>query len=173
MSSFGEGISSSIVGDQSAAAPVHGVRQKFRRGSGDHHRDRPSGRSSAESRSTSERKPCYRCGRHGHSSAKCFYKNAKCHFCGEKGHLVQACRRKSRRTTTNYVQAQEAQSDKSGESHLPIFNVAANVNASTTHKPHRDCRDVWFVVIPEKAVTILAAILGCLATPAPSLVYFL
>ena len=80
-------IASSVVGDQSAAAPVHGVRQKFRRGPGDHHRDRPSGRGSAESRSSSERKPCYRCDRHGHFPAECFYKNAKCHFCGEKGHM--------------------------------------------------------------------------------------
>ena len=93
-------ISSSVVDDQSrsAAAPVHGVRQKFRR-------DRPSGRGSAEARSSSQqtsRKPCYRCDRHGHSPAECFYKQAKCHFCGEKGHVVKACRRKQR-TTTNYV----------------------------------------------------------------------
>ena len=84
-------ISSSVVVEESAAAPVHGVRQKFRRGPGGHHRDRPSGRGSVESRSSSERKPCYRCGRHGHSPTECFYKHAKCHFCGEKGHVVQAC----------------------------------------------------------------------------------
>ena len=57
---------SSVVGEQSGSCsgrPVHGVRQKFRR-------DRPSGRGSAEARSSSQqtsRKPCYRCDRHGHS----------------------------------------------------------------------------------------------------------
>ena len=80
-------ISSSVVDDQSrsAAAPVHGVRQKFRR-------DRPSGRGSAEARSSSQqtsRKPCYRCDRHGHSPAECFYKQAKWGASWEKVHNVQ------------------------------------------------------------------------------------
>ena len=148
-------ISSSVVDDQSryAAAPVHGVRQKFRR-------DRPSGRGSAEARSSSQqtsRKPCYRCDRHGHSPAECFYKQAKCHFCGEKGHVVQACRRK-RRTTTNYV---EAQSDQPGECQLPIFNVNVNNTSTTTHKPYLtnvnvNGANIQFEIDTGSAVTLMS-----------------
>ena len=152
-------ISSSVVDDQSgsAAAPVNGVHQKFRRGPGYNHCDRPSGQGSTESRSSSQqRKPCYRCYRHGHSPAECFYKHAKCHFCGEKGHVVQACRRK-RQTTTNYV---EAQSDQPGESHLPIFNVNVN-NASTTHKPYLtnvnvNGANIQFEIDTGSAVTLMS-----------------
>ena len=148
-------ISSSVVDDQSrsAAAPVHGVRQKFRR-------DRPSGRGSAEARSSSQqtsRKPCYRCDRHGHSPAECFYKQAKCHFCGEKGHVVKACRRK-RRTTTNYV---EAQSDQPGECQLPIFNVNVNNASTTTHKPYLtnvnvNGANIQFEIDTGSAVTLMS-----------------
>ena len=148
-------ISSSVVDDQSrsTAAPVHGVRQKFRR-------DRPSGRGSAEARSSSQqtsRKPCYRCDRHGHSPAECFYKQAKCHFCGEKGHVVKACRRK-RRTTTNYV---EAQSDQPGECQLPIFNVNVNNTSTTTHKPYLtnvnvNGANIQFEIDTGSAVTLMS-----------------
>ena len=148
-------ISSSVVDDQSrsAAAPVHGVRQKFRR-------DRPSGRGSAEARSSSQqtsRKPCYRCDRHGHSPAECFYKQAKCHFCGEKGHVVKACRRK-RRTTTNYV---EAQSDQPGECQLPIFNVNVNNASTTAHKPYLtnvnvNGANIQFEIDTGSAVTLMS-----------------
>ena len=146
---------SSVVDDQSrsAAAPVHGVRQKFRR-------DHPSGRGSAEARSSSQqtsRKPCYRCDRHGHSPAECFYKQAKCHFCGEKGHVVKACRRK-RRTTTNYV---EAQSDQPGECQLPIFNVNVNNASTTSHKPYLtnvnvNGANIQFEIDTGSAVTLMS-----------------
>ena len=41
------------------------------------------------------KKPCYRCGRSGHSSVKCRFKEATCHSCGKVGHIAPACRGKS------------------------------------------------------------------------------
>ena len=35
---------------------------------------------------------CYRCGKKGHTAAKCRFKNAECHLCGKVGHLKAVCR---------------------------------------------------------------------------------
>ena len=35
--------------------------------------------------------PCYRCGKPGHKSASCRFKEATCHFCGKLGHLKSVC----------------------------------------------------------------------------------
>ena len=37
------------------------------------------------------KKPCYRCGRLGHSPANCRFKTAKCHNCHKVGHLQKTC----------------------------------------------------------------------------------
>ena len=34
---------------------------------------------------------CYRCGRVGHSAARCRFKDVKCHHCGKIGHIKAAC----------------------------------------------------------------------------------
>ena len=44
-----------------------------------------------------QRKPdkgvnCYRCGKAGHSAAKCRFKDVQCHYCGKTGHIKVACR---------------------------------------------------------------------------------
>ena len=35
---------------------------------------------------------CYRCGKPGHKSAQCRFKNTRCHNCGKEGHLARVCR---------------------------------------------------------------------------------
>ena len=37
---------------------------------------------------------CHRCGKVGHLSWQCSFKNAKCHNCGKVGHIKKACRNK-------------------------------------------------------------------------------
>ena len=36
--------------------------------------------------------PCYRCGKQGHESKACRFKDTKCHKCGKVGHLAAVCR---------------------------------------------------------------------------------
>ena len=47
-----------------------------------------------EEKEEGSRRPCYRCGKQGHLSASCRYRNAKCHNCGKTGHLRVVCRSK-------------------------------------------------------------------------------
>ena len=39
-----------------------------------------------------DRMSCYRCGKEGHTAAKCHFKDVKCHNCGKIGHLRKVCR---------------------------------------------------------------------------------
>ena len=41
-----------------------------------------------------KRKPCYRCGKQGHTAADCTFKDSKCHKCGKKGHIAKVCHTK-------------------------------------------------------------------------------
>ena len=36
--------------------------------------------------------PCYRCGKEGHVSDKCFFKKQSCRKCGKQGHIAKVCR---------------------------------------------------------------------------------
>ncbi|XP_077866425.1 uncharacterized protein LOC144354629, partial [Saccoglossus kowalevskii] len=42
---------------------------------------------------TTSSKPCYRCGRKGHTPQQCRFKDAECH-CKKKGHIQKVCRSK-------------------------------------------------------------------------------
>ena len=61
---------------------------------------------------------CYRCGKKGHTAAKCRFKNAECHLCGKVGHLKAVCQsregkspnkqpQQSRQHSVRQVQKQE------------------------------------------------------------------
>ena len=40
---------------------------------------------------TSGRRLCYRCGRNGHNSDQCRFREANCHTCGKVGHIAPVC----------------------------------------------------------------------------------
>ena len=44
---------------------------------------------------TQAKHPCTRCGKPGHTSQNCRFRDAECHACGKKGHIASACRSKS------------------------------------------------------------------------------
>ena len=46
-------------------------------------------------------KPCYRCGKKGHASKDCRFKDVKCHKCGKIGHIAPACRSKGKVSKAN------------------------------------------------------------------------
>ena len=46
---------------------------------------------------------CYRCGRTGHASADCKFKDAVCHACKKKGHIAPACRSKEKPRPDRHV----------------------------------------------------------------------
>ena len=47
---------------------------------------------------------CYRCGKKGHTSDNCRFKDATCHSCGKAGHIAPVCRSKPTRTPSNKPQ---------------------------------------------------------------------
>ena len=70
--------------------------------------------------------PCYRCGKPGHQSASCRFKEATCHFCGKVGHLKSVCL--ARRRT-------EAQCKKKEPQPRPVMTVKSDDTADTEHYP--------------------------------------
>ena len=53
------------------------------------------------------KKPCFRCGKQGHSAADCTFKDSNCHKCGKKGHTAKVCHTK-RTSRTQWVEAEES-----------------------------------------------------------------
>jgi hypothetical protein len=39
-------------------------------------------------------KPCFRCGKPGHSPAECRFKTSKCNYCAKEGHIYAACNKR-------------------------------------------------------------------------------
>ena len=76
---------------------------------------------------------CYRCGRNGHSSATCRFREAKCHSCGKTGHLKKVCRKKTQKQST------EPQGNRSVkcivEGSEETFKEYSLYNTSTGQKP--------------------------------------
>ena len=70
--------------------------------------------------------PCYRCGKPGHKSASCRFKEATCHFCGKVGHLKSVCL--TRKKT-------EAQRKKKEPQPRPVMTVKSDDTADTEHYP--------------------------------------
>ena len=48
----------------------------------------------ASNTGSSTKRPCYRCGRTGHLSDYCRFKDATCHSCGKTGHIAPVCKSK-------------------------------------------------------------------------------
>ena len=77
--------------------------------------------------------PCYRCGKPGHNSAECRFRQAKCHKCGKQGHIAPACRSKKkpadRRNPPRKVKqvetghSSEGGTDDLGEYALSVANI--------------------------------------------------
>lgn len=69
---------------------------------------------------------CYRCGKPGHRSASCRFKEATCHFCGKVGHLKSVCmaRKKS-----------ETQRKKKEPQPCPVNTLEPDNTADTEHYP--------------------------------------
>ena len=45
-----------------------------------------------------KRSTCYRCGKGGHLSERCRFREATCHNCQKKGHIASVCRGKGQYT---------------------------------------------------------------------------
>ena len=43
------------------------------------------------SQAADSKQPCFRCGKPGHSSDKCYYRTKKCPTCGKRGHIAKIC----------------------------------------------------------------------------------
>ena len=90
------------------------------------------------------KQPCYRCGRSGHGSQECRFRDAKCHKCGKLGHIASACRssnkkfsnlKKSRNSPdrqTRWVDTAQPQvnDNPNHKSDMSLFTVS---NTATTH----------------------------------------
>ena len=53
---------------------------------------------------------CYRCGKKGHTAAKCRFKNAECHLCGKVGHLKAVCRNREGKSPNKQPQQSQQHS---------------------------------------------------------------
>ena len=53
---------------------------------------------SADHSPASGGQPCHRCGKPGHNSKDCRFRQAKCHKCGKQGHIAPVCRGKKKTT---------------------------------------------------------------------------
>ena len=47
---------------------------------------------------------CDRCGKTGHPSFRCYYRNQTCRACGKRGHIARVCSKASPGCNTNYVE---------------------------------------------------------------------
>ncbi|XP_059053674.1 uncharacterized protein LOC131847960 [Achroia grisella] len=75
---------------------------------------------------------CWRCGRNGHSAARCRYKNYSCDQCGQKGHLKVVCRKNTRKSDGSDPKEIKEQHflDDSGDSELDFYNIICSNNDS-------------------------------------------
>ena len=63
---------------------------------------------------SSQHKPCYRCGKTNHEAKDCRFSDATCNYCKKKGHIATVCRKKLSavpRTNTKHVAAVSDESD--------------------------------------------------------------
>ena len=75
-----------------------------------------------------QRKPdsganCYRCGKPGHSAAKCRFKDAKCHYCGKTGHIKAVCRMKQKTAAGKKPQSVRVVQQEEEANEYPLFHM--------------------------------------------------
>ena len=83
-----------------------------------------------------QQRPCFRCGKSGHSPADCRFRDADCHNCGKKGHIAPACMSKSKAQYkavtryskpkfqgTNLIQQDVQQDDNNTDSEEESFHL--------------------------------------------------
>ena len=102
---------------------------------------------------------CYRCGKPGHTSSTCRFKEAICRKCGKKGHIARVChstnpRRPSQKKTqhANWVENESENSD----SDLPIHKVSARSTHPITVKLEIQGKPVLMEVDTGAAVSVIS-----------------
>ncbi|XP_041473613.1 uncharacterized protein K02A2.6-like [Lytechinus variegatus] len=83
-------------------------------------------------------KPCPRCGKSGHTSDKCRFRDAECHGCGKVGHIRSACR--SSKDKPKRKQRDGGKFRKAGQK---------NVHAVETHSTSEDEEGISKIVVVE------------------------
>ena len=82
-------------------------------------------------------KPCYRCGRQGHTPSTCRFRNARCNNCSKLGHIAAVCRsnpgKKYNRSQGKTHKVDEQADETSGESEddLGVFQI----QSISSHSP--------------------------------------
>ena len=86
-------------------------------------------------RNSKPARPCYRCGKEGHSLSARHFKDATCHNCNKKGHIAKVCcsakqehpsnvkKCKKRTGTMNVVNSESEDSD----SDLPVLKISGRL----------------------------------------------
>ena len=75
-----------------------------------------------------QRKPdkgvnCYRCGKAGHSAAKCRFKDVQCHYCGKTGHIKVACRMRQKTSVGKKPQPVHVVQQEEEVDEYPLFHM--------------------------------------------------
>ena len=66
-----------------------------------------------------------RCGKSGHSAAKCRFKDVKCHYCGKTGHIKAVCRMKQKTAAGKKPQSVRVVQRKDEVNGYPLFHIGS------------------------------------------------
>jgi len=88
------------------------------------------GKSTSKDAEKHEIPVCYRCGKKGHLSEDCGFKNAVCNFCKQKGHLQSVCRNKKQLESEVKYVAINSISDEATAA-VPKVEIPVKINDQT------------------------------------------
>ena len=102
---------------------------------------------------------CGRCGKNGHKSSECRYKDAKCHKCHKVGHLAKVCRSKNtsadqQNSDTKWIESSVTNEQKRDE--LPLYTLSNTVNKPFLVELQLKDSSVTFEVDTGAAVSIMS-----------------